>query len=205
MDETKYDTLHQSFLVATSLQGIYVFSRDDILHQMPGHMETSAGQLVKEHFLEVKAALYCAWLMREGRCLESVASYAHTEADLEGAPSLEKVLDVLEEKLRLITDGAYGTDARRATLGADGSDFRYAMELSYVEGIVIDLRSGRYHESGDERYVRLRGIPRIETCGRRLFDGLVDLFFRMDGGGPSLGEEILERTRDLDEDIFPDI
>jgi hypothetical protein len=205
MDETRDDALLRPFLADTSWQGLYVVSRDNIVHHQLGQTETSAGLLVGEHFLEVKAALFCAWLMREGRCLESVASYAHTEEDLEGAPSLGKVLDVLEERLVIITDGAYGADTRSEAPAADGSYFRYGMELSRVENMIIDLRSGRYHESDDVRYVGLRGIPRIETCGRRLIDALADLFFRMDDDGPSVADEIRERMRDIDESIFSNI
>ena len=33
-------------------------------------------------------------------------------------------------------------------------------------------------------------LKSIETCGRRLLDALADLFFRMDGDGPSVADEI---------------
>ena len=201
MDETRDDALMRPFFADTSLQGFYVVSPDNIVHHLFDQTETSDGLLVGKHFLDVKAALFCAWLMREGKCLESVASYHHTDEDLVGAPPLAKVLDVLEERLRLVTLGAYGSNTRHGTAGTEMYDFRYAMELSQVEGIIYDLRSGRYHENREGRYAGLRGIPRIETCGRRLEDALADLFFRMDDGRPSAAQEILERTHDFYQDL----
>ena len=54
----------------------------------------------------------------------------------------------------------------------------------YVTGAMIKkLREGKYHGSDSPRYEGRRGIPRIETVGKRLVDAIVALIWKMDNVG----------------------
>ena len=106
----------------------------------------------------------------------------------EEAPSLVKVLDALDKQLSLMTDGMYYeyyNDCRKRHDG-EGSDERFdlpfEMQMQDIFWDILDLREGRYHNSGNLKYEGRRGIPKIETIGERLYAQLLDLIWRMDHG-----------------------
>ena len=58
-------------------------------------------------------------------------------------------------------------------------------------------QNGKWHGSKNPRYEGRRGIPRIETIGKRMYSEALDLIWRMDHGeGYQTPEEIEARKRD---------
>lgn len=181
----------ECFTIDTSEQGRYVVYEDLIINSFIGRERISKGRMLKNHYEDAEGALYCAWILSEGKCRESVAAFYHTEEDLEKAPSLELVLDALERMLDKLTDQDYGQVA--AAVESDKryevDDIRHASELMDIYYYISELRDGRYYEN-EERYGGRRGIPRISTTGRRLLDTIMDLVWRMDAGGPTKDDEM---------------
>ena len=62
---------------------------------------------MKGHYKEVEAALYLYWLIRQGKTVETISAYYHTDDDLKDAPTLEKILPTLEKQVDLFTEGEY--------------------------------------------------------------------------------------------------
>ena len=87
-----------SYKIDTQTKGLYVISDDHITRHFFSKEEDSAGLIVKSHQEPIRKALFCAWLIREGKCYESIEAYWHEEDDLKNAPLLEKVVPVLEQK-----------------------------------------------------------------------------------------------------------
>lgn len=61
-------------------------------------------------------------------------------------------------------------------------DFNLPFEM-WMQDIfwdILDLREGKYHNSGNPRYKGRRGIPRIETIGERMYAKLLELIWALD-------------------------
>ena len=182
----------KSFAIDTSLNGLYTISEDHIIHQYFRKEEISKGLLVSRHFQDVEKALFCARTLREGKCYEAISAWYHTEDDLKDAPHLEKVLNALEEQINLFTDGEYGKYKAAKDAGQHDGSFKYWSSYQDIYFFIADLREGKYHGSGSLKYEGRRGIPRIETTGKRIVDAVMDLIWRMDNDGPSWEDEIAE-------------
>ena len=93
------------FKIDTQMKGLYVISEESITNHFFQKEKTSAGLLVKDHYKEVEAALYLSWLIRQGKTVETISAYYHTDDDLKDAPTLEKILPALEKQLDLLSEG----------------------------------------------------------------------------------------------------
>ena len=190
----------KSFTIDTSMNGQYTISEDSITHRFFQQEEISKGLLVKRHFKEAELSLYTAWVLREGKCYEAISAWYHKEEDLKGAPHLEKVLHAMEDQLELLTDGEYSSTVD--LLKQDHPNFdghKYWSEIQNIWWEVKNLREGKYHGSSSPRYEGRRGIPRIETTGKRLVDAIMDLIWKMDNGaeeddGLTLWEEMVNKV-----------
>ena len=197
----------KSFTIDTSMNGQYNISEGCITHHFFQQEEISKGLLVKRHFKEAELSLYTAWVLREGKCYEAIAAWYHKEEDLKDAPHLEKVLHAMEEQLDRLTDGEYSKYATAKDAGEDNLSFKYWSDLQDIYFFIKDLREGKYHGSGSLRYEGRRGIPRIETAGRRLVDSIMGLIWKMDNDAPSTEDELYEamgRFDDVVNKVMPD-
>ena len=179
----------QPFKIDTQLKGVFVVSEESIVHRTLNKEETSPGLLVKKHFQEVHHALYCAWIIREGKTEESIRAYFHSEEDLKDAPPLERVVAALEKQIDLLTEGNYNKYASSVGTGGRIDDYRYSQEIYDIFSEIKDLKTRRYYEN--EIHHR-PGVPIIETIGKRLLDEIMLMIWRMDNGAPGLQEEISE-------------
>ena len=201
----KYDKVEipedekKSFTIDTSMNGQYNISEGCIAHHFFQQEEISKGLLVKRHFKEAELSLYTAWVLREGKCYEAIAAWYHKEEDLKDAPHLEKVLHAMEEQLDRLTDGEYSKYATAKDAGEDNLSFKYWSDLQDIYFFIKDLREGKYHGSGSLRYEGRRGIPRIETTGRRLVDSIMGLIWKMDNDAPSTEDELYEAMGRFDD------
>ena len=209
----KYDKVEipedekKSFTIDTSMNGEYTVSEDSITHTSISGTQISKGLLVKSHFQEAELSLYTAWVLREGKCYEAIAAWYHKEEDLKDAPHLEKVLHAMEEQLDRLTDGEYSKYATAKDAGEDNLSFKYWSDLQDIYFYIHDLYEGKYVGSGSLRYEGRRGIPRIETTGRKLVDAIVGLIWKMDNNSASAEEEMAEamnRFVKMTENLMPD-
>ncbi len=209
----KYDKVEipedekKSFTIDTSMNGEYSVSEDSITHTSISGTQISKGLLVKSHFQEAELSLYTAWVLREGKCYEAIAAWYHKEEDLKDAPHLEKVLHAMEEQLDRLTDGEYSKYATAKDAGEDNLSFKYWSDLQDIYFFIHDLYEGKYHGSGSLRYEGRRGIPRIETTGRKLVDAIVELIWKMDNNSASAEEEMAEamnQFEEMTENLVPD-
>ena len=189
------------FKIDTQMKGLYVISEDSITNHFFQKEKTSAGLLVKGHYKEVEAALYLSWLIRQGKTVETISAYYHTDDDLKDAPTLEKILLALEEQLDLLSEGAYSNyvAARQNQNWRAVDDYRYWQEIQDIWSEIDALRSRRYYEN--EIYHR-PGIPRIETIGKRLVDAVMDLVWRLDNDEPGIQEQLTEALRETSDSIL---
>ena len=179
------------FKIDTQMKGIFIIAEDSITHHFFSIDETSPGLLVKKHYKEIERALYSAWVLREGKCYESIAAYWHKENDLKDAPHLEKVVAAIEKHLDLFTEGGYekyvAAHEKQDWALMEGN--RYWREVQDIWSEISTLKEGRYYEN--EIHHR-PGVPRIETVGKRLVDKIMDLVWRMDNDAPSVQDELEE-------------
>ena len=190
------------FKIDTQMKGLYVISEESITNHFFQKEKTSVGLLVKGHYKEVEAALYLSWLIRQGKTVETISAYYHTDDDLKDAPTLEKILPALEEQLDLLSEGAYSNyvAARQNQNWRAVDDYRYWQEIQDIWSEIDVLRSRRYYEN--EIYHR-PGIPRIETIGKRLVDAVMDLVWRLDNDEPGIQEQLTEALRKTSDPILP--
>jgi len=190
------------FKIDTQMKGLYVISEDSITNYFFQKEKSSAGLLVKSHYKEIQAALYLSWLIRQGKTVETISAYYHTEDDLKDAPTLEKILPALEEQVDLFTEGEYQNyvTARQNQNWRAMDDYRYWQEIQDIWSEIDVLRSRRYYEN--EIYHR-PGIPRIETIGKRLVDAVMDLVWRLDNDEPGVQEQLTEALRETSDLILP--
>ena len=193
----------KSFTIDTSMNGQYTISEDSITHRFFQQEEISKGLLVKRHFKEAELSLYTAWVLREGKCYEAISAWYHKEEDLKGAPHLEKVLHAMEDQLELLTDGEYSSTVD--LLKQDHPDLdghKYWSEIQDIWWEVKNLREGKYHGSNSPRYEGRRGIPRIETTGKRLVDAIMNLIWKMDNGAEE--DDGLTRWEEMVNKVMPE-
>lgn len=190
------------FKIDTQTNGLYIVSENSITHRFFQKEQTTAGLLVKKHYREIEAALYCSWLIRQGKTVESISAYFHTEEDLKDAPPLEKLFPVLEENLNSFTEGEYQNHitARENQEWRSMDDYRYWQEVQDIWSEINDLRERRYYEN--EIHHR-PGVPRIETIGKRLVDAIMDLVWKLDNDEPGIQEELTEAFRKTQDPMLP--
>ena len=190
------------FKIDTQMKGLYVISEESITNHFFQKEKTSAGLLVKGHYKEVEAALYLSWLIRQGKTVETISAYYHTDDDLKDALTLEKILPALEEQLDLLSECAYSNyvAARQNQTWRAVDDYRYWQEIQDIWSEIDTLRSRRYYEN--EVYHR-PGIPRIETIGKRLVDAVMDLVWRLDNNEPGVQKQLTEALRKTSDSILP--
>ena len=205
----KYDKVEipedepKSFTIDTSMNGQYTISEDRIIHTSISGTQISKGLLVKRHFKEAELSLYTAWVLREGKCYEAISAWYHKEEDLKDAPHLDKILHAMEEQLDRLTDGEYSAVVellKQDHPDLDGHD--YWSEIQDIWWEVKNLREGKYHGSGSPRYEGRRGIPRIETTGKRLVDTIMELIWKMDNGAEE-EDEAMRRWHDIVNSVMP--
>ncbi len=188
------------FKIDTQTKGIFIIAEDSITHHFFSIEETSPGLLMKKHYKEIERALYAAWVLREGKCYESIAAYMHEEKDLDDAPHLETILPALEKQMDLLTDGGY----ERYKAAHEKKDWalmngnRYWREVQDIWVEIDALKEGRYYENEIHHHP---GIPRIETVGKRLVDKIMDLVWRIDNDAPSVQEELTEAFYRVNENM----
>lgn len=170
----------KSFTNDTSLNDKYKVSEDGITRRHVHDERPSKGLLVEQHFKEAMLSLHTAWVLQEGKCYEEICMWSHTKKDLKDAPHLEKVLHAMENQLDKLTDGDYSRFAAALDTGEDGHDCKYWWDFQDIYCYIYELREGRYHRSGNPKYEGRRGIPRIETTGRRIYDIIMQLIWKMD-------------------------
>lgn len=112
---------------------------------------------------------YLVTLLARGEIKESLAPYANTQP--EKAPALMDVVDRINTLLDAIP--------------RETSD-RYFMELNYLKGFLLDYYNDRYYE-----VLHRRGIPKIETTGRKILMSLISLERKMSQNKPGAGEKIM--------------
>ena len=206
--EIPKDEPKKSFTIDTSMDGDYTFSEDSITHVSFRGNRISKGALMKKHYKESELALYTAWVLREGRCYEAKQAWYHTEEDLKDAPHLEKVLSAMEDQLNKLTDGKYSSTVE--VLQQDHPALNGCMYWSEIQDIwweIKNLRDGKYHGSDSPRYEGRRGIPRIETTGKRLVDAIVALIWKMDNeedeGCDEGYDEAMRRFEQMADSVLP--
>ena len=169
--------------------------------------DTSPGLLVKDHFEAVFGCLYLTHLLKDGEVKESIGMYWMGEEEkkqYEEAPTLEKCLNALDKQLSLLTDGEYDDYYEDCRIRHDGGEssknFNLPLEMRMQDIFwdILDLREGRYHNSGNLKYEGRRGIPKIETIGERLYTKLLDLIWRMDHGAGYQSPEEMAWGRPLE-------
>ncbi len=182
------------FNIDTQTNGVFVISQDSITRFFFQSSETSKGLLVTKHYQEIQLALYCAWILREGKCYESIGAYQHESKDLKDALPLEKIVSALERQTDLLSDGAYSqyADSQRTKDWTFIDSCRYWQEIQDIWVEINALKTGRYYEN--ELHHR-PGVPRIETIGRRLVDAIVNLVWRLDSDKESIHEEMSAALR----------
>ena len=176
--------------VAINMNGCrFEITEDYIIRNGLKEHDISPGFLVKTHFDNVYEVLELAKLLKETGVREAIAMYWMGEEEkkkYEEAPTLEKCLDDLEKQLSLLTDGEYDEyykDCQKRHNGGEGNgefNLPFEMQMQDIFWDIIDLREGRYHNSGNPRYKGRRGIPRIETIGERMYAKLLDLIWALD-------------------------
>ena len=189
------------FMIDTQMKGTYIVTDQSITHLFLTNVnETSSGLLVSKHYEEVEAALYLAWAIREGKCYESIESYYHKDDDLKDVPHLNRILEVLEEQMDLLTDGAYQKYCKAIEDKSYNrmEEHRYSQELEEIRWDIYTLKEGRYYENEIHHHP---GIPKIETVGRRLVDHIMDLVWRMDNNAPSIHEELFEALQKVNKNM----
>lgn len=189
------------FKIDTQTKGLYIVSEDSITNRFFQKEQTSAGLLVKNHYKEIEASLCLSWLIRQGKTVESISAYFHTDEDLKDAPPLEKLLPALEESIDSFTEGAYQNHitARENQDWRTMNDYRYWQEVQDIWSEIRDLRERRYYEN--EIHHR-PGVPRIETIGKRLVDAIIDLVWKLDNDEPSVQEELTEAFRKTQDPVL---
>ena len=199
------DTPKKSFTIDTSMNGQYMISEDSIMHTSFQGTQVSKGLLVKRHFKEAELSLYTAWVLREGKCYEAKCAWYHTEDDMKDAPPLDKILHAMEDQLDQLTDGEYVSTVEQ--LQQDHPDLECHKFWSEIQDIwweIKNLREGKYHGSGSPKYEGRRGIPRIETTGKRLVDAIMTLIWKMDNDAPDVEDDGLEAFWENAEQLMPD-
>ena len=171
------------FKIVTSKSGEFLISDQSIRHKTRNLTETSKGLLVTRHFTAVQRALFTAFYLAEGNCYESLASRG-AEPD-ETMPHLDAVLDAMTWQINSFTDGEYkkfsgSYDAHRTVTA-----YHLWHEMEKIYLLIRDLKAGRYNEKTSHR-----GIPYIETKGRKLVDSIMDLVWRLDNENDSAQEEV---------------
>ena len=198
--------MEKPFKIDTQTKGAFVISDDCIERFFFNLHETSKGLIVKSHFQEIHRALYTAWILREGKTVESISAYYHKEEDLKDAPSLETVVKAMEHQVDLFTEGAYGkyAEARKNENHRGISENRYWREIQDIYTDASALKEGRYYEN---KIHHRPGVPRIETIGKRLVDAIVDLAWKMDSDAPGIQEhvdDIMRKTNENFEKLWED-
>lgn len=177
--------------IGTQTKGLYIISEEFITNHFFQKETTSSGLLVKDHYKEVEAALYLSWLIRQGKTIESISAYFHTDEDLKDAPTLEKILPALEEQIDLFTSGEYQNyiNAHENKGWRAMDDFRYWWEVQNIWSEINTLREKRYYENKKHHHP---GVPRIETIGKRLVDEIMGLVWALDNDEPGIQEKVKE-------------
>ena len=150
--------------------------------------KTSPGYLVKKHFDEVYNVLYLIHLLKDTLVKEAMEQFWIEDQEKYGkAPLLAKCLDALEGQLSLMCEGKYDEyfkycKTRYAGEDPDGDYNRlpFWSEMQDLFWHILDLRNGKWHGSKNPRYEGRRGIPRIETIGKRMYSEALDLIWKMD-------------------------
>ena len=193
------------FKIDTQTKGLFIVSEESITNYFFQKEESSAGLLVKSHYKEIEASLYLSWLIREGKTVESISAYFHTDEDLKDAPPLEKVVGALEHQLDLLTDGEYSVvvEILKNHNGSDLDQHKYWGEIQDIWWEIKHFQEGNYYEHP----VRgRRGLPRITTIGERLLDMVMDFIWKMDNDAPNMWHvepEMLAKLKQLDESVIP--
>ena len=150
--------------------------------------EKSLGYLVKKHFDEVCNVLYLIHLLKDTLVKEAMEQFwIEDQEKYEKAPLLAKCLDALEQQLSLMSEAEYDEyfkycKTRYAGEDPDGDYNRlpFWSEMQDLFWHILDLRNGKWHGSKNPRYEGRRGIPRIETIGKRMYSEALDLIWKMD-------------------------
>ncbi len=177
------------FKIDTQTKGVFLISEESITRLFFQSSKTSKGLLVTKHYQEIHRALYCAWILRESKCYESIAAYYHKDEDLKDAPPLEKIIPAMERQVDLLSDGAYNkyADFQKTKDWTFIHSYRYWREIQDIWVEIDALKSGRYYEN---KLHHRPGVPRIETIGQRLVDAIVNLVWRLDSEKESIQEEV---------------
>lgn len=153
-------------------------------------VETSKGLIVIRHYGEVEKAVYLASLLKDGKVKEALQNYyVEDPGELEEAPEMEKCLDVLEKQFSILSDGQYDEfyiNCRERREGSSDAEMLwnipFANQAQDLLWNILDLREGRYIGSGNPKYDGRKGTPKIETVGKKIYSGLLDLIWRLDNG-----------------------
>ena len=112
---------------------------------------------------------YLIDLLARGEVREALAVYSNTEP--EKKPELMDVVD----RINTLLD----------SIPREISD-RYFMELNYLKGLMLDYYNERYYEK-----LKRRGIPKIETIGKKIWMGLLSLEQKIRFDKPGAGEKLM--------------
>ena len=150
--------------------------------------ETSKGLIVRRYYEEVEKAVFLASLLKDGKVREALQNYYMEDpGELEKAPEMEKCLDALEKQFSILSDGQYEEFFANCRKRREGSsdegmlwDIPFANQAQDFFWNILDLREGRYIGSGNLKYDGRKGTPKIETTGKKIYAGLLDLIWRLD-------------------------
>ena len=127
------------------------------------------------------------------------------EDEVASMPRLQVVVGMLEKLLISLTDGAYENYIRQHQqegrlpenlMVQNFIEDRYSMEMQSIFNQILDLHQGKYYEAEKARLAELgmyrapRGIPKIETIGKRVHDQVTDLLYKIEENNPGYSEQI---------------
>ena len=147
------------------------------------------GRITDKHNTEAKALLSLVDLLADCGIKESRERYfiePEEENLVATMPPLDAILPAIEGLLNSISEGAY-----------ERIDGPYFMELQYIKNQLVDFHTGHYFEAMLKRneelgiaWHRPRGVPKIETIGRRVRDEIIHLLVKMEKSKPGNAEVI---------------
>ena len=168
--------------------------------------DTEMGYLRDNHPRELQEILEVLNILADCGVRESREGYyisPEEREQVDAMPKLSRVTGVLENLLISLTDGAFEKYIRQGKTGKwpeedlgvrNFIEERYPVEMQAIYNLLTDLHQGRYYEALAVKTTEAgtshvpRGIPEIETIGKRVREQVIDLLYKIEDGKPGFAE-----------------